>query len=92
VLEKALGSGAISLVPHQNIQHNAVLIHRTPQIVQRPRMRMNTSSRCQVSPGGGRPAPAQPSSEVGTELRAPMPNAVAGNQDAPFGQDQLDIT
>jgi hypothetical protein len=35
VLEKALGSGAISLVPHQNVQHNAVLIHCTPQIMQR---------------------------------------------------------
>ena len=39
-----------------------------------------------------RPSPAKPSGEVGTELQAPVPNALVGHQDAAFGQDQLDIT
>jgi hypothetical protein len=34
MLEETLGGCAVSAVLHQNVQHNAVLIHRSPQIVQ----------------------------------------------------------
>jgi hypothetical protein len=34
MLEETLVSCAVSAVLHQNVQHNAVLIHRSPQIVQ----------------------------------------------------------
>ena len=33
MLEETLVSGAVSAVSQQNVQHNAVLIHRSPQIV-----------------------------------------------------------
>jgi hypothetical protein len=39
-----------------------------------------------------RPSPGKPSGEVGTELQAPVPNALVRYQDAAFGQYQLDIT
>ena len=34
MLEETLGSCAISSLLHQNVQHNAVLIHCPPQIMQ----------------------------------------------------------
>jgi hypothetical protein len=34
MLEATPGSCAVSAVLHQNVQHNATLIHRSPQIVQ----------------------------------------------------------
>ena len=34
MLEEPLGSCAVSAALYQNVQHNAVLIHRSPQIVQ----------------------------------------------------------
>src|SRR5579859_2459763 len=33
MLEETLGSSAVSSVLHQNVQHNAVLVHRSQQIV-----------------------------------------------------------
>ena len=38
-----------------------------------------------------RPSPAQLAGELGAELPAPMPDALTGHDNAPFGQDQLDI-
>ena len=35
-LEETLGSCAVSSVLQQNVQHSAVLIHRSPKIVQHP--------------------------------------------------------
>jgi hypothetical protein len=35
---------------------------------------------------------AQPTGELGTELQAPVPNALMGRYDAAFGQDQLHVT
>jgi hypothetical protein len=51
-----------------------------------PRMRMNTSSRCQVSPSCGRRR-----RKVSAELQAPVPDAFMGHHDTAFRQDQLDV-
>jgi hypothetical protein len=40
---------------------------------------------------GPRPTAAQPFGKLGTELLAPAPDALMGDQHATFGQDQLDI-
>ena len=37
------------------------------------------------------PAPAQLSRELGSELPAPVPDALVGHDHAPRGQDQLDV-
>jgi hypothetical protein len=91
VLEEALGSGAIPPVLHQNVQHDAVLVHRTPQIMQRA---ADADEHFVEMPGVSwlRPSPTKPSGEVGPELQASVPNSLVRYQDAAFGQDQLDIT
>jgi hypothetical protein len=53
-IEETLGGCAVAPTLHQDVEHDPVLIHRAPQIVQHAATRMNTSSRCQVSPGCGR--------------------------------------
>ena len=91
MLEETLGSCAVSAVLHQNVQHNAVLIHRSPQIVQHaPDADEHLIEMPSVS--WLRPSPAQLPGEVGTELQAPVPNALMGHHDAALGQDQLDVT
>jgi hypothetical protein len=83
-IEETLGGRAVSPILYQNVQHDSVLVHRTP------RMRMNTSIKM---PGiaGLRSSPTQPLGEVGTELQAPMPDALMGHNDAAFRQYQLDV-
>ena len=63
------------------MSHDAVLIHRTPQIMQRA---SDADEYFVAMPGVSWlwPAPAQPSGEGGTELQTPMPNALVGNQRA----------
>ena len=64
-----------------------MLIHRTPQIVQHA---ADADEHLVEMPSvaGLRSSPTQ----VGTELQAPMPDALVGHHDAAFGQDQLDVT
>jgi hypothetical protein len=68
VLEEALGSGAIPPVLHENVQHDAVLVHRTPQTMQRA---ADADEHFVEMPGVSwlRPSPAKPSGEVGTNFR-----------------------
>jgi hypothetical protein len=87
LFEEALGSGAVPSVLNQNIEHDAVLIHRAPQIVQHSPDAMNTSPRCQVSPGFGRrrrSRPAKLAPNFGHQCRM-------GHHDAAFSQDQLHV-
>ena len=74
-LEETLGSGAVPPVLHQNVEHNAVLIHGAPQIVQHT---PDADEHFIEVPGVAwlRPPPAQPSGEGGTELQAPVPEAL----------------
>jgi hypothetical protein len=88
-LEETLGSRAISPLLHQNVQDNAMLVDRAPQIMQ------NTADAnehlVQVPRIQGAPAPVQPSGEVAAEFRAPEPNALVAHDDAAFGENQLDV-
>ena len=62
-----------------------MLVHRAPQIVQHA---MDADEHLIKMPGiaGLRSSPAQLPGEVGTELQAPMPDALMGHNDAAFGQ------
>jgi hypothetical protein len=77
VFEEALGSGAIPTALQQNVQYDAVPIHRTPQPMQHaPDADEHFIEMPSVS--WLRPSPAQPSREVGAELQTPVPNARVG--------------
>jgi hypothetical protein len=88
---ETLGSRAISPLLHQNVQENAMLVDRAPQIMQNTAdadehlVQVPRISRAQ-------PAPVQPSGEVAAEFRAPEPNALVAHDDAAFGKNQLDVT
>ena len=90
VLEEALGGCTVPAVLHEDVEHDTMLIHRPPQIVQHT---SDADEHLVQVPRVARlrSAPAQPPGEVGTELEAPMPNAFMGHYDATFRQDQLDI-
>jgi hypothetical protein len=54
LLEEALGRLGVAPALHQHIENHAVLIDRAPEIVLNAPDLMNTSSKCQRSPGFGR--------------------------------------
>ena len=68
MLEETLGSGAVPPVLHQNVEHNAVLIHCAPQIVQHA---PDADEHLIEVPGVSWPrtSSAQPSGEVGSVQR-----------------------
>ena len=89
-LEETLGSGPVPPLLHQDVQHDAMLIHRSPQIVQHA---PDADEHLVEVPGVSRlrPAPAQPAGKVGTELQAPVPDTFMSHYDAALRQDQLDV-
>jgi hypothetical protein len=89
-LEEALGSRAVSSILHQNVEYHPVLVDRAPQIVQHT---ADADEHLIQVPGiaGLRSSPAQPPREIGTEVQAPMSDALVCHDDASFGQDQLDV-
>ena len=89
--EEALGGGAIALLLHQNVQRDAVLVHRTPEIVQHT---SDADEHLVKVPRIARPwaAPAQPFGKLDAELPAPVSDAFVGDHHAALGQDQLDVT
>ncbi len=88
--EKALGRGRVPPALHQDIEHDPVLIHSAPEVVQHT---IDPQEDLIEVPSVARlrPAPAQLSGEVGPEPQAPLPNALMGNRDPALGQDQLDV-
>jgi hypothetical protein len=83
--EETLGSGTVPTVLHQNVQHDAVLIHRPPQIVQHT---PDPDEHFVEVPGipGPRTSSSQPARKVSTELQTPVPNAFVSHHDATLGQ------
>ena len=88
--EEPIDSNTIALLLHQDVQHDPMLIDRTPEIVlhtvqaekhliQMPRI------------AWPRPASMQPPGKVSTELAAPEADALVGDHHAPFSQDQFDV-
>ena len=89
-LEETLGSCAVPPVLHQDVQHDAMLVHGPPQIVQHaPDADEHLVEASGVS--RLRLAPAQPPGKVGAELQAPVPDTFVGHHDAAFRRDQLDV-
>ena len=55
------------------------------------KIRMNTSSRCHLSPGRGRRRRRQPAGQRKPEFLAPAPHRLVGDDDAALSQKQLNI-
>ena len=88
--EETLGSRAVPPLLHQDVQHDAMLVHCPPQIVQHA---PDADEHLVEVPGVSRlwSAPAQPAGEVGAKLQAPVPDTFVGHYDAALRQDQLDV-
>jgi hypothetical protein len=89
--EEALGGSPIASLLHQDIQHDPVLIHGTPEVMQHAPDPDEDFIEVPIIPRP-RSAPAQPFGKLGAELYAPVPDALMGDHHAALGQDQLDIT
>ena len=89
-LEEALRGRGVPAVLHQDVEHDAVLVHRPPEVMQ---LAVDADEHLIEVPGVTRlrPSPAQLPGEVAAELQAPLPDALVGDDHAPLGQDQLDI-
>jgi hypothetical protein len=89
-LEETLGGICVPPILHQDVEHDAVLVHRTPEIVQ---LTVDPDEHLIQVPdvAWSWPAPAEPLGELRPELSAPSADALVGHKHAPFGQDQLDI-
>ena len=90
-LEEPLGGFPITPLLDQNIEHDTILIHGTPQIM------LNTLDpdehlvEVPLVPGP-RPAAAQAVGKALTEFPAPAPHGLIGDDNAPLRQKQLNIT
>jgi hypothetical protein len=89
--EETLRGRAIPPLLHQDVQHHAVLVHRPPQVVQHA---SEPDEYLVEVPRITRPRSpaAEPTGKIGTELAAPVSNALAGDDHAALGQDQLDVS
>lgn len=74
-----------------DVEHHPVLVHRGPEMVQRA---VDTDGNLIEVPGVARPRAPPPEllGEAAAELGAPAPDALVRGRDAPFGQDQLDVS
>ncbi len=90
-LEEALRRGAITAALHQDVQHDAGLIHRPPEIAQFP---LNADEHLIEVPfvTGPRSPPTQIVGEGRAELQAPSADALVRDDDAELGQQQLNIS
>src|SRR5438270_4723144 len=89
-LEKPLRRRCIPSALHQDIQHDPVLVHCAPQIMQHAVDPDEDLIEVPRVSGFGSP-PTEPSGELSTKLPAPVPDARMGHEHASFGQDQLDV-
>ncbi len=65
-LEEAFGGGLLAPLLHQDVEFDAMLVHRTPEQLGSPRSETNISSRCHMLPGLHR--------DAFTPLAKPLPN------------------
>src|SRR5437764_6631964 len=89
-LKKLLCRGRIPTILHENVEHDPVLVHRPPEIVQHA---VDPDEHLIKVPGvsGPGPPPSEPSGELRTKFPAPVPDALVGHDHAALGQDQLDV-
>jgi hypothetical protein len=81
--KKSFRGALITARLNQNVDHVAVLIHGTPQILCCPLIRMKTSSKCEIS--SRRPS-RRFSFRVRTELLTPGSNRFIRDDDSEFGE------
>lgn len=89
-LKEAPCRPAITALLDQDVEHDPVLIDGAPEIVQ---LALDSDKDLVQVPLVGRPGttPAKIVRETGAELEAPPPDALVRDDQAAFGQDQLDI-
>jgi hypothetical protein len=88
--EATLGSVGITPILNQNVEHDAVLIHRAPEIVLHAPDSDADLIEVPLVPGSW-PAVAQAAGQRLAEFLAPAPHGIMGDDDAPLGQKQLDV-
>ncbi len=88
--EEMLGGRPVPSALHQDIQHDAVLIHRTPQIMQHA---IDADEHLIEVPRVSRPGSpaAQPPGKISPELPTPVSDALVSDDNPALGQDKLDI-
>ena len=88
--EEALGSFGIAPVLNKDVQHDAILIHGTPEIVLHT---LDPDEDLVEVPFIPRPWPAtaKTASKGLAKFLAPAPHGLIGDDNAPRGQKQLDI-
>lgn len=83
-----LGSPGTAPALHEDVEHVAMLIDCTPEVMQLARMRINTSLRCHLSPGQGR---RRFSALANRRLKRWLANGLVTDHDAESGQNQLNV-
>jgi hypothetical protein len=88
--EEAPGRRGAPPVLHQDVEHDPVLVHRTPEVVQ---LAGNADEHLIEVSGVARlrSALAQLASEVAAEVQAPAPDTLVGEDRAPLGEEQFDV-
>ncbi len=89
-LEEAPGCSGVAPLLHQDVEHHAGLVHCAPEMVQHT---IDPQEHLIEVPGVTRPGPTASElvGEVGAEPEVPLPDALARDDDAPLGQDQLHV-
>jgi hypothetical protein len=89
--KEPFGGALIAARLHQDVDHVAVLIHRTPEILL---LAVDSNEDLVQVPNIAEAAlaPLQLSSIVRTELLTPVPNGFIGDDDSAFGEKILDIS
>ena len=90
-LEEALGRRGTPAVLHEDVEHDPVLVHCPPEIVQHA---VDPDEHLIEVPGvsGLGSPPPEPSGEVRTKFPAPVPNTLVRHDHAALSQDQFDIS
>jgi hypothetical protein len=88
--EEALGGVGISPVLNKDVEHNAVLVDGTPEVLLNA---LDPDEHLVEVPLVPRPwaAAANATGKALAEFPAPAPHCLIGDSNAPFGQEQLDI-
>src|SRR5215210_4157687 len=89
-LEEPLCRGGVPAVLDEDVEHNTVLVHRAPEVIQ---LAIDLQEHLIEVPSVARLGPAltELSGEVGAELEAPLPDALMADDDASLGQDKLHL-
>jgi len=88
--EQALGGRLVAPALDEDVEHDPVLIHGTPEVMQPAR---DADGNLVHVPFVARPRPstARPVRETPAELAAPASNALVRDDHTPLGQDRLDV-